>query len=209
MSVITIGLILLASSLLWNKLRKGNRLSRFDKIVGCCVIVSAVLQTIDFLASRNTWILQQTPINIPAEASWFLYAFIFFGILFLLRRRFHVFVSNIKRRIRDHLVSRYDSLLRDRLVTLENQLIVFIETKSEYPLDIFGAHVDQVATCFNLLVSEAGSLLGSEINMDEFRVNPHVMSQTRDAIGHMQSLAAKLLGAVKNYRRKVEDGKAK
>jgi hypothetical protein len=44
MSMIIIGIVLLASLLIFNKLRESIRLPVFDKIVGFAVIVSAVLK---------------------------------------------------------------------------------------------------------------------------------------------------------------------
>jgi hypothetical protein len=93
----------------------------------------------------------------------------------------------------------------ERLDALERRLELLI-TK---PMSIFpfAPYAEDASNELNLLVAEARALLGSTLNMDDFGVNTGLLlrEMTPDvALGHVQRLASKLLGVVKDYGQKLQ-----
>lgn len=91
------------------------------------------------------------------------------------------------------------------LISLERQLTDFAKAPTQPIVRL--RDIESASARWNLLVAEAKSLLGQTLNAEDFRVNFGILERfvrRRIALGHLKSLASKLLGEVKSYRLELQ-----
>lgn len=230
MSVITIGIafiFLMLTIRIWNKHRRGIRLSkleRFALIVGIIWSVLGILVIVSDYIVPNIAILSA----IPAFVGWAMLAIIalasFAFTLFWLGHRYYTpiteFMRKMKRRTKTDVVVEKDK--KGELINAGNlveQIQAFINGPPQQRIFAGSPHIDQQwlrekAVNLNQLAATAKGLIGSNFDMDDFTVNPDLLARTTidwrmhpdvllkmdEAWGHLVRLAQKLQGEIEAYK---------